>query len=143
MGEILSAAPGFIGAGASGLLIFLVIVLIKANRDDRAQHRETLAAVREDHRKEATDLMAKIDRLEKRLDDLQRVLDDQRELRRAAEDRAGRAAAQLAALEQVTGVAHDPATTRLAPPSTAGMAPGPDPDDERRDPGRAGTGWEW
>ena len=117
MVDILNAAPGIVGAGgAGGLLLVLVLYLVKANRDDRTQHRETVAALTKEHRDENADLEQKIDRLEARIDDLQRLVDDERGLRRDAEDRAARAESQLAVLQRVTGAAHAPATTRLPPP---------------------------
>lgn len=136
MGEILGAVPGLAGAGAGGLLLLLVMYLVKANRDDRGQHRETVTALRAEHATQVKDLQDRIDRLDKKVDELQRLVDDERELRRAAEDRAGRAEAQLSAWQQVTGGAADgPATTRLPPAPPVGMAPGPDPVDDRGHPG--------
>lgn len=116
MVDILTAAPGIIGAGgAGGLLLILVIYLIKANRDDRTQHRETVAALTAEHRNENAELEAKIDRLEQRIDDLQKLVDDERRVRRDAEDRAARAESELAVLRQTLGAAYGPATTRLPP----------------------------
>lgn len=136
MGEILTAVPGLAGAGAGGLLLLLVMYLLKSNRDDRAQHRETVAALRAEHRQEVEGLDAKLDRLGKRIDELQRLVDDERELRRAAQDRAARAESEAATLRHMTGTAHDAATAWLPPPPVGGMAPGPDPVDDSRGPDR-------
>ena len=123
MVEILTAAPGIIGAGgAGGLLLILVIYLVKANRDDRTQHRETVAALTAEHRNENLELEAKIDRLEARIDDLQKLVDDERRVRRDAEDRAARAESELAVLRQTIGAAYGPATTRLPPAPPNGEA---------------------
>lgn len=137
MAEILSAAPALVGAGSGGLLLLAFMYLVKANRDDRHQHRETVAALRAEHRQEVEGLDAKLDRLGKRLDELQRLVDDEREMRRAAQDRAARAESEAATLRHLTGAAHDAATAWLAPPPPGGMAAGPDPvdDRDRPDPG--------
>lgn len=137
MSEILTAAPGLAGAGAGGLLLLLVMYLVKANRDDRIQHRETVAALTAEHRQEDADVEAKIARLEKRIDELQRLVDDERDLRRAAQDRAARAESEAATLRQATGASYDPATTRLAPPPLGGLAPGANPLEDGDGPG----GW--
>lgn len=122
MAEILAAVPGLAGAGVGGLLLLLVMYLLKANRDDRQQHRETVAAFREEHRREVADLETKIDRLEQRIDDLHKAVDVEREQRREAQDAKSRAetraAAAEATLRQVTGGVHGPATSWLPPPAS-------------------------
>lgn len=116
MGEIIAAVPGLAGAGVGGLLLLLVMYLLQANRADRTQHRETVTALRTEYRDESKDFEAKIDRLEARIVDLEKVVDAERALRRTAEDTAYRAESQLFAMRQARGAADDPATTWLAPP---------------------------
>lgn len=128
MGEIIAAVPGLAGAGVGGLLLLLVMYLLQANRADRTQHRETVTALRTEYREESKDFEAKIDRLETRIADLEKVVDTERSLRRDAQDTASRAESraataesQLFALREARGGADDPATTWLAsPPNSAG-----------------------
>lgn len=122
MAELLSAAPGLAGAGFGGLLLLLVVYLLKWEREGRIQHRETVAALKTEHRDEGKSLESKIDRLEARIDELQKVIDAERSLRRDAQDQAARAEARAAAAEshaaalrQLMGAGHDPASTWLPP----------------------------
>ncbi|MBP2370203.1 hypothetical protein [Pseudonocardia parietis] len=143
MADILSLAPVLTGASGAGLLVLFVMYLVKANRDDRLQHRETIAALREEHRREVAGLEGKIDRLEKRIDDLQGLVDTERQARRDAQEEAHRAEVRasiaeqrLAALMQVSGGAHDPATTWFSSPALPAVATRVDePEPEQVDPG--------
>lgn len=140
MSELLAALPGIASLGTGGVLLVLVGYLIKANRDDRAQHQETVAALTAERGKEAGDQQGRIDRLENRIDELQAQVDVERELRRAAQDNAAAAVARAAAAElqytalrQVMGADRDPATSWL-PPAAVVPPPRPDGGSVGRDP---------
>jgi vacuolar-type H+-ATPase subunit I/STV1 len=82
--------------GIAGVLALVILYLLNANRQDRIEHRNerqerdrAMAAQREEHRAEMADLRREygeqIARLESRVDQVEREMEDERQARIAAE----------------------------------------------------------
>lgn len=97
LSTLIGSAPQL---GGAGVLIWLLVLLIRRETQDRidyrrgladaaARHATELARINTDHDSELSELRKEIAGLRKQLDEVNRKLDAERERRRAAED-AGR-----------------------------------------------------
>lgn len=88
--------------GGAGLILFILIVVLRSAASDRVDYRAELSAaagrhadevkrINADHDAELAELRADIKELRKQVDDLQALLDLEREQRRKAEDAAAEA----------------------------------------------------
>lgn len=116
MVELLTLSPQLLSAGAGGLLIVFVVVLIRMLFAENTAHAKAIEAENVQHAKDIAAVVERADRAEQRVITAQQALDAERALRHEAENRAATAEAQLAIWQ--VGAAHDPASTRLPPPPT-------------------------
>jgi len=107
--------------GIAGVLAFVILYLLNSNRQDRIEHRnerkerdQAMAAQREEHRREMADLRRdhgeQIARLESRVDQVEKELEDERRARVAAEATAATERLRATAAE------HQLALIKLSPP---------------------------
>ena len=82
--SLTQAAP----VGVGGLLLVLFALLLKRESEASRRHSEEMTRVQKSHDDELAELRAEIKSLRQQVDELQKRLDDERELRRAAEDSA-------------------------------------------------------
>lgn len=101
MGDIFNQLPALGGVGLGGTLVFVILYLLRANYNDRTQHKELVVALRASHKEDADEADKKIDRLEKRIDTLDQEVDRERAARRAAQEAQGIAEGRALALQAV------------------------------------------
>ena len=87
------------GGGLITLLGLVVLYLLNSNRQDRQQHREVIKDLEAKIERVETKHALQIDRLDTKIDNLEREVDTERVARQAAEFEAQRARHQLSLLQ--------------------------------------------